>query len=84
MAQEGFKRKLIVILSADVAGCSRLMAEKETAAVRTIAARRTIMVSLIRQPRGRIAASPGVIRRPNSQVLSGTMRCRCAEKNSFY
>ncbi len=30
MTQEGFKRKLTAILSADVAGYSRLMAEDET------------------------------------------------------
>ena len=36
MTQEGFKRKLTAILSADVAGYSRLMGEDEEATVRTI------------------------------------------------
>jgi len=36
MAQEGFKRKLTAILSADAAGYSRLMAEDEAATVKTI------------------------------------------------
>jgi len=31
MTQEGFKRKLIAILSADVEGYSRLMGEKRSA-----------------------------------------------------
>jgi class 3 adenylate cyclase len=43
MTQEGFKRKLTAILSADVAGYSRLMGENETATVKTLAAYREIM-----------------------------------------
>ena len=36
MADEGFKRKLAAILSADVKGYSRLMEEDEEATIRTI------------------------------------------------
>ena len=36
MADEGFKRKLTAILSADVEGYSRLMGEDEGATVRTL------------------------------------------------
>ena len=36
MAQEGFKRKLAAILSADVEGYSRLIGEDEEATVRTL------------------------------------------------
>jgi adenylate cyclase len=36
MAEEGFKRKLAAILSADVEGYSRLMDDDEEATVRTI------------------------------------------------
>jgi len=36
MADEGFKRKLTAILSADVEGYSRLMGEDEEATVRTL------------------------------------------------
>jgi len=36
MAQDKFKRKLTTILSADVAGYSRLMGEDETATVKTL------------------------------------------------
>jgi adenylate cyclase len=59
MAEEGFKRKLTAILSADVAGYSRLMAEDEAATVKTIASYREIMESLIKQHRGRVVDSPG-------------------------
>ena len=59
MAQEGFKRKLAAILSADVAGYSRLMAEDETLTVKTIATYREVMASLIKQHRGRVVDSPG-------------------------
>jgi adenylate cyclase len=59
MAEEGFKRKLTAILSADVAGYSRLMAEDETHTVKTIATYREIMSSLIKQHRGRVVDSPG-------------------------
>ena len=44
MADEGFKRKLAAILSADVEGYSRLMGEDETATVRTITAYRETMI----------------------------------------
>ncbi len=46
MAKEGFKRKLAAILSADVAGYSRLMAEDETFTVKTITTYREVMTSL--------------------------------------
>ena len=59
MTDEGFKRKLTAIFSADVAGYSRLMAEDETATVKTIASYREIMASLIKQHRGRVVDSPG-------------------------
>jgi adenylate cyclase len=36
MAKEGFKRKLTAILSADVAGYSRLMGEDEAATLNTL------------------------------------------------
>ena len=38
MTQEGFKRKLTAILSADAVGYSRLMGEDESATVHTITA----------------------------------------------
>jgi class 3 adenylate cyclase len=44
MAQEGFKRKLIAILSANAVGYSRLMRDDEEATVRDIAARRALII----------------------------------------
>ena len=59
MADEGFKRKLTAILSADVEGYSRLMGEDEAATVQTLKAYREIMATLIQQNRGRVVDSPG-------------------------
>jgi len=59
MAEEGFRRKLTAVFSADAAGYSRLMAEDEAATVKTIAAYRDAMASLIKQHRGRVVDSPG-------------------------
>src|SRR5262245_9924772 len=55
----GIERKLTAILSADVKGYSRLMGEDDAATVRTLAAHRTLMTSLIQQHKGRVVDSPG-------------------------
>src|SRR5210317_551215 len=59
MAEEGFKRKLTAILSADVEGYSRLMGEDEEATVRTLTAYREVLKSLVQQHNGRVIDSPG-------------------------
>ncbi len=59
MAEEGFKRKLTAILSADVEGFSRLMDDDEEATVRTLIAYRTAITDLVQQFRGRVVDSPG-------------------------
>jgi adenylate cyclase len=59
MADEGFKRKLTAILSADVTGYSRLMAEDEASTVKTLTDYREVMSELIKQHRGRVVDSPG-------------------------
>jgi adenylate cyclase len=59
MADEGFKRKLTAILSADVEGYSRLMDDDEEATVRTLTAYRTAIANLVQQFRGRVVDSPG-------------------------
>ena len=59
MAEEGFKRKLSAILSADVKGYSRHMGEDEEATVRTLTAYRGVLSSLIQKHRGRVVDSPG-------------------------
>ena len=57
MSTDGFKRKLSAILSADVAGYSRLMGEDESATVRTLTGHREMMSTLIRQHQGRVVDS---------------------------
>jgi TolB-like protein/class 3 adenylate cyclase len=59
MADQGFKRKLSAILSADVKGYSRLMGDDEEATVRTIKSYRAVFNDLAQQYRGRIVDSPG-------------------------
>ncbi len=59
MTQEGFKRKLTAILSADVIGYSRLMRDDEEATVRDLAAHRVLMTEIIQQYYGRVVDSPG-------------------------
>ncbi|MHC4424331.1 MAG: adenylate/guanylate cyclase domain-containing protein, partial [Planctomycetota bacterium] len=59
MPEEKYKRKLTAILSADVKGYSRLMAENEDATVSTLNKYREVMIHLIGQHRGRVVDSPG-------------------------
>jgi formylglycine-generating enzyme required for sulfatase activity/class 3 adenylate cyclase len=59
MADEGFKRKLAAILSADVAGYSRLMGDNEEATIRTLTDCRVAMATLIQQYRGRVVDTTG-------------------------
>ena len=59
MADEGFKRKLAAILSADVEGYSRLMDDDEGATVRTLTSYRTVITNLVQQFSGRVVDSPG-------------------------
>jgi adenylate cyclase len=59
MPDEGFKRKLTAILSADVVGYSRLMRDDEDATVRDLAAHRDLITKIIQQHHGRVVDSPG-------------------------
>jgi len=59
MPQEGFKRKLAAILSADVKEYSRLMREDETATIQTLTAYREMMTTLIKQHHGRVVDTVG-------------------------
>ena len=59
MEQKGFHRKLTAILSADVAGYSRLMQDDEAATVRILEAYKQIISDLVKQHRGRVVDSPG-------------------------
>ena len=59
MPTEGFKRKLTAILSADVAGYSRLMGDDEEATVRTLNVYFDLMTKLVQQYRGRVVDTTG-------------------------
>src|SRR5210317_1606677 len=59
MADEGFKRKLAAILSADVEGYSRLMDDDEEATVRLLTSYRAAISAFVKQFRGRIVDTPG-------------------------
>jgi TolB-like protein/class 3 adenylate cyclase len=59
MVKEGYKRKISAILSADVAGYSRLMENDESATVSTLEAYRETIFNAIEDHRGRVVDSPG-------------------------
>jgi len=83
MNQEGFKRKLTAVLSADAVGYSRLMAEDEAATVKTIATYREIMSSLIKQHRGRVVDSPGDNVLAEFSSVVDAVQCAVAVQNEF-
>ena len=59
MADENYKRKLTAILSADVAGYSRLMGEDEAATVGTLKSHRNLITEKVQIFNGRVVDSPG-------------------------
>jgi adenylate cyclase len=59
MTEEGTKRKLTAILSADVKEYSRLMSQDERGTIRTLIAYREAMSKLIQEYKGRVVDSPG-------------------------
>jgi adenylate cyclase len=59
MPADLIERKLAAILSADVVGYSRLMAEDEAGTVQTLTAYRDEIALLIQQHRGRVVDAPG-------------------------
>jgi adenylate cyclase len=83
MIQEGFKRKLTAILSADVAGYSHLMGEDEEATVRTITAYREVLTSLIQQHNGNVLDSPGDNLLAEFVSIVGAVQCAVAVQTEF-
>jgi adenylate cyclase len=59
MTSQEVKRKLAAVLSADVRGYSRLMAEDEEWTVRTLKVYKDIMGNLVHQYRGRVVDATG-------------------------
>jgi len=83
MVEEGFKRKLTAVFSADVAGYSRLMGENEAETVKTLTAYRKIMGELIRQHRGRVIDSPGDNILAEFASVVDAVQCSVAAQNEF-
>ncbi|MBT8364455.1 MAG: adenylate/guanylate cyclase domain-containing protein [Deltaproteobacteria bacterium] len=75
MSQEGFKRKLAAILSADVKGYSRLMGHDEDATVRTLTTYREAIVDLITEHGGRVVDTPGDNILAEFSSVVNAMRC---------
>ena len=59
MSLQEFERKLTAILSADIAGYSRLMGKDEDFTIKTLTGHREMMTTLIRKHKGRVIDSPG-------------------------
>ena len=59
MADQGFKRKLSAILSADVKGYSKLMGEDESYTVGALKERRKLFAENIQTHKGRVVNAPG-------------------------
>ena len=59
MADENYRRKLTAILSADVAGYSRLMGDDEAATVSTLKSHRNLIAEQVQKFNGRVVDSPG-------------------------
>jgi adenylate cyclase len=83
MSAQGVKRKLSAILSADVEGYSRLMAEDEVSTVRTLTAYREVMTSLIQQHRGRVVDSPGDNLLAEFSSVVDAVQCGVAVQKEF-
>lgn len=83
MPPESYQRKLTAILSADVAGYSRLMSEDESATVKTLATYREIMASLIKQHRGRVVDSPGDNVLAEFSSVVDAVQCAVAVQKEF-
>jgi adenylate cyclase len=84
MATKDFKRKLTAILSADVAGYSRLMGEDEAQTVKTITAYREVMSELIKQHRGRVIDSPGDNLLAEFASVVDAVQCAVAVQKEFH
>ncbi len=83
MADEKFKRKLTAILSADVAGYSRLMAEDESATVKTLETYKEVMSTLVMQNRGRVIDAPGDNLLAEFTSVVDAVQCAVAVQKEF-
>jgi len=83
MKQDQFKRKLTTILSADVAGYSRLKQDDEAATVATLESYKQAFFDLIKQHRGRLVDSPGDNLLAEFASVVDAVQCSVAIQNEF-
>jgi adenylate cyclase len=83
MTAQGVTRKLSAILSADVEGYSRLMAQDEVATVQTLTSYREVMTGLIEQHRGRVVDSPGDNLLGEFSSVVDAVQCAVAVQKEF-
>ena len=84
MEQKGFRRKLTAILSADVAGYSRLMQDDEAATVNTLESYKQAFFDLIKQHRGRVVDSPGDNLLAEFASVVDAVQCAVAVQKEFH
>ena len=84
MEQKGFHRKLTAILSADVAGYSRLMQDDEAATVATLESYKQAFFDLIKQHRGRVVDSPGDNLLAEFASVVDAVQCAVAVQKEFH
>ena len=78
MADENYKRKLTAILSADVAGYSRLMGDDEVATVSTLKSNRNLISEKVQAFNGRVVDSPGDNILSEFRSIVDTVKCAVA------
>jgi adenylate cyclase len=84
MEPKGFHRKLTAILSADVAGYSRLMQDDESATVNTLESYKQAFFDLIKQHRGRVVDSPGDNLLAEFASVVDAVQCAVAVQKEFH
>ena len=84
MEPKGFHRKLTAILSADVAGYSRLMQDDEAATVATLESYKQAFFDLIKQHRGRVVDSPGDNLLAEFASVVDAVQCAVAVQKEFH
>ena len=83
MAEEGFKRKLTVILSADAVHYSRLMGEDEEATARTLTDYREVVSTFIQQNSGEVLDSAGDNLLVEFSSVVDAVQCAVAVQNEL-
>jgi len=83
MEQKGCHRKFAAILSADVAGYSRLKQDDEAATVKTPESDNQIITDLVKQHRGGVVDSPGDYLREEFASVVDAVHCAVATQKEL-